>query len=147
MLVREEPAPSTLALPIEPGLLAIFTFPVEVGVPALTVPPFITVKLPVPPFPTVTSPALLTVDPAPLTVTVPEDPGWFPTTSVPQLSTPPLVTARLPPPASPTVVVSATERLAPEGLPPFTPSIWFEPALEPTINAGSVSTAVPTMSI
>src|SRR6516164_1427916 len=85
--------------------------------------------------------------PAPLTVTVPEDPGWFPTMSAPQSSTPASVTARLPPPASPTVVVPATERLAPEGLPPFTPSIWFEPALKPTVNAGSVSTAVPTMSM
>src|SRR5207253_6851691 len=80
LTVSSEPAPSTVADPVEPATAATVT--VE---PPATRPPACTTRAPLPPLPTVRAPPGVHCDPTPLTVIMPEEPAAEPRTPTPVL--------------------------------------------------------------
>src|SRR3954454_16756033 len=102
LLLQIEPAPATLTVPSEPALLP--TLAVS-AVLLMTVPPFVIVSAPVPKLPILNPPpaVMFKLEPAPVTVTVPDELVDNPTETPPKLFTvPPLSTVSAPVPKPPT---------------------------------------------
>ncbi len=112
-----------VAVPVPAGPL-----PIDV-VPLLTLPPFSTVKVPVPWPPIVICPALVQV--ASLTVTPPVLPSREPTVALVSVTVAPLEIVNLPVPDSPTTTVRPAARLEPG---PVTVPVPDEPALVPKVT-------------
>jgi len=127
-----EPEPATVAFPLDP-----VKSPMVVVLPAVTLPPEVTLKLPLPLAPTSRAPTMLTTEPLPLTETLPVLPASLAIKkSVPTLTLPPLVTLRLPTPLSPASISVDTFNLVPE---PSTDALPLAPATEPSITLFAVT--------
>ena len=101
-LFQLEPGPVTVTVPVEPT-----DSPTEPPPPLFTVPPFWMVSVPVPMPPTTTFPMFVHVEPAPVTVTVPCEPGKLPTAPKASVTVPPLWIVSMPVPFWPTARFSA----------------------------------------
>src|SRR6516225_3778749 len=99
LIVQDEPAPVTVTVPVEPEPSPMVPPP-----PLLTLPPFWIVSVPAPLSPTGRRPELVVQDdPAPVTVTVPVPPKFWPMKLPPVLTVPPFWIVSLPLPKAPTV--------------------------------------------
>jgi len=70
-MFQVDPGPSTNTVPDDPKLDPI------VAPPPLTFPPLVIASVPPPARPTLTPPDVPQKDPAPSTITVPLEPGWY----------------------------------------------------------------------
>ncbi len=124
LLVQVEPAPVTVTVPCEPAPLPMLA---ALGVSLMTVPPFAIVSVPVPKAPILSPPPglLFQVEPGPVTVTVPVEPGDNPIEPPPPLFTvPPSSMVSVPAPKPPTTMVPVFVHVEPA---PDTVAVPCEP--------------------
>jgi hypothetical protein len=136
LLLQVEPGPVTLTVPCEPARSPMLA---AKAVSLMTAPPFAIVSVPIPKLPILSPPPglLFQMEPGPITVAVPIEPGDSPIEPPPPLLTiPPSWMVSAPVPKAPTCRVSLFVHVEPE---PDMVTVPFEPPRSPINPPESVN--------